>query len=148
MACCESQRWRSEETLAWLRVHGLHSIPRTIKAEIGDLVYNRDRSGASNEMGSLLDFDLCQGDDLCRQCPVGKIGNACPCISQGLVFLPLQAAAMCEMVEYEVNDDRSTTYMATPIAVAVREAVSPHANLVHLLCNLVEFSFHRVFVQF
>ena len=46
----ENHRWRSEETLAWLRVHGIHPVPRSIKAEIGDLVYNRDRNRASNEM--------------------------------------------------------------------------------------------------
>ena len=39
-----------EETLVWFRVHGLRSVPRSIKAEIGDLVYNRDRSRASNDM--------------------------------------------------------------------------------------------------
>ena len=46
----ESHRWKSEETLAWLQVHGLRSVPRCIKAVIGDLVYNRDRSRASNDM--------------------------------------------------------------------------------------------------
>ena len=33
-------RWQSEETIAWLRKHGLHTVPNSIKAEIGDLVYN------------------------------------------------------------------------------------------------------------
>ena len=45
-----NHRWKSEETLAWLRVHGLRSVPRSIKAMIGDLVYNRDRSNASTAM--------------------------------------------------------------------------------------------------
>ena len=38
----ETHRWRSEETLAWLRTHGLFSVPRTIKEERGALVYDRD----------------------------------------------------------------------------------------------------------
>ena len=46
----ENHRWRSDATLAWRRVHGLYSVPRTIKEEIGVLVYNRDRSRASNDM--------------------------------------------------------------------------------------------------
>ena len=35
-----SHRWKSDDTLAWLRKRGLHSVPDSIKAEIGDLVYN------------------------------------------------------------------------------------------------------------
>ena len=40
------------------------------------------------------------------------------------------------MVEDHVYDVWSMTYVATPIAVAVREAVSLHPDLVHLPCNL------------
>ena len=35
-----SHRWKSDDTIAWLRKRGLHSVPKSIKAEIGDLVYN------------------------------------------------------------------------------------------------------------
>ena len=35
-----SHRWKSNDTIAWLRKRGLHSVPDSIKAEIGDLVYN------------------------------------------------------------------------------------------------------------
>ena len=46
----DDHRWRSEATLAWLRVHGLFSVPRSIKEEIGALVYNRECSRALNSM--------------------------------------------------------------------------------------------------
>ena len=36
----DSHRWKAEETIAWLRKHGLHSVPNSIKADIGDLVYS------------------------------------------------------------------------------------------------------------
>ena len=49
MCLHETYRWRSANTIAWLRIHGLHSVPNSIKAEIGDLVYNGDRSRASND---------------------------------------------------------------------------------------------------
>ena len=49
MCLDETHRWRSADTIAWLRTHGLHSVPNWIKAEIGDLVYNRDRGRASND---------------------------------------------------------------------------------------------------
>ena len=35
-----SHRWKSDDTIAWLRKRGLHSVPDSIKAEIGDLVCN------------------------------------------------------------------------------------------------------------
>ena len=40
MCLDDSHRWKAEETIAWLRKHGLHSVPNSIKADIGDLVYN------------------------------------------------------------------------------------------------------------
>ena len=40
MCLHSSHRWKSEDTIAWLRARGLHSVPNSIKAEIGDLVYN------------------------------------------------------------------------------------------------------------
>ena len=52
MCLDESHRWKSAETIAWLRTRGLHSVPNSIKADIGDLVYNgpsrnvRDESAA------------------------------------------------------------------------------------------------------
>ena len=49
MCLDETHRWKSEDTLAWLRVHGLYSVPRSIKAELWDLVYNREESRASND---------------------------------------------------------------------------------------------------
>ena len=49
MCLDETHRWRSADTIAWLRTHGLHSVPNSIKAEIGDLVYNGARGRASND---------------------------------------------------------------------------------------------------
>ena len=52
MCLDDAHRWRSEDTLEWLRVHGLHSVPRSIKAEIWeiwDLVYRQEGSRASND---------------------------------------------------------------------------------------------------
>ena len=40
MCLNDSHRWQLEKTIAWLRKHGLHTVPNSIKAEIGDLVYN------------------------------------------------------------------------------------------------------------
>ena len=34
----EAHKWRSKDTIAWLQIHGLYSVPSSIKAEIGDLV--------------------------------------------------------------------------------------------------------------
>ena len=50
----ESHRWRSAETIAWLRKRGLYLVPFSIKAEIGDLVHNRVNSRASNDPTSGL----------------------------------------------------------------------------------------------
>ena len=50
MCLDEGHRWRSAKTLKWPQVHGLYSVPRNIKAEIGALVYNSDRGRASDEM--------------------------------------------------------------------------------------------------
>ena len=44
MCLDESHRWRSADTIAWLRTRGLHSVPNSIKADIGDLVYNGPRN--------------------------------------------------------------------------------------------------------
>ena len=49
MCLDEAHRWRSADTIARIRAHGLYSVPNSIKAEIGDLVYNRDRGRASND---------------------------------------------------------------------------------------------------
>ena len=49
MCLDETHRWRSADTIVWLRTHGLHSVPNSIKAEIGDLVYNGARGRASND---------------------------------------------------------------------------------------------------
>ena len=52
MCLDESHRWKSAETIAWLRKQGLHLVPNSIKADIGNLVYNgasrnaRDKSAA------------------------------------------------------------------------------------------------------
>ena len=50
MSLDESHRWRSDKTLQWLRSHGLYSVPRNIREEIGGLVYNSDRGQASEDM--------------------------------------------------------------------------------------------------
>ena len=45
----EEHRWKSTATIEYLRTHGLQSVPNSIKAIIGDLVYNGTRSRASND---------------------------------------------------------------------------------------------------
>ena len=40
---------KKKETIAWLRKHGLHSVPNSIKADIGDLVYNGPKKTALDE---------------------------------------------------------------------------------------------------
>ena len=42
MCLDEGHRWKSTKTLRWLRVNGLYSVPRNIKAEIGAMVYNSE----------------------------------------------------------------------------------------------------------
>ena len=49
MCLDEAHRWKSTATIEYLRTHGLHSVPNSIKAIIGDLVYNGTRSRASND---------------------------------------------------------------------------------------------------
>ena len=55
MCLDESHRWRSADTIAWLRmrVRGLHSVLNSIKADIGDLVYNGPRNKASDDSAVL-----------------------------------------------------------------------------------------------
>ena len=50
MSLDNCHRWRSEKILRWLQVHGLSSVPRNIKEEIGPLVYNLDRSKGSDDL--------------------------------------------------------------------------------------------------
>ena len=47
MCLDESHRWKSADTIAWLRTRGLHSVPNSIKADIGDLVYNGPKNARS-----------------------------------------------------------------------------------------------------
>ena len=94
-----SHRWKSADKIAWLRTRGLHSVPNSIKADIGDLVYNGPKRNALDESAALapppgrfvfntggratthhLDYKYCrclvgQIGNL-RRCPVGEIGNA------------------------------------------------------------------------
>ena len=49
MCLDDSHRWKAEETIAWLRKHGLHSVPNSIQADIGDLVYNGPKKTALDE---------------------------------------------------------------------------------------------------
>ena len=53
MCLDDSHRWKSNETIAWLRTRGLHSVPNSIKAEIGDLVYNGPKKNSLNETEAL-----------------------------------------------------------------------------------------------
>ena len=52
MCLDETHRWRSADTIAWPRTNGLHSVPNSIKAEIGDLVYNGARGRAIHHRAS------------------------------------------------------------------------------------------------
>ena len=49
MSLDRDHRWKDPKTLEWLRTHGLYSVPRNIKEAIGNLVYNSDRSRASDD---------------------------------------------------------------------------------------------------
>ena len=52
MCLHSSHRWKSEGTFAWLRARSLHTVPNSIKAEIGDLVYNGPKKNAlGNDAG-------------------------------------------------------------------------------------------------
>ena len=53
MCLDESYRWRLADAIAWLRTRGLHSVPNSIKADIGDLVYNGPRSKAPDNSAAL-----------------------------------------------------------------------------------------------
>ena len=48
-----SHRWKSADTIAWLRTRGLHSVPNSIKADIGNLVYNGPKKNALDELADL-----------------------------------------------------------------------------------------------
>ena len=50
MSLDSGHRWRSKKTLRWLQVHGLSSVPRNMKEEIGSLVYKLDREKESDDM--------------------------------------------------------------------------------------------------
>ena len=85
MCLDDSHRWQSEETIAWLRKHGLHAVPNSIKAEIGDLVYNGPKKKSLDEpasfapppgrfvyfTGSRASNDPPPGLWICCRCPVG-----------------------------------------------------------------------------
>ena len=53
MCLHDSHRWRSADTIEWLRTRGLHSVPNSIKADIGDLVYNGPRSNTLDDSAAL-----------------------------------------------------------------------------------------------
>ena len=48
MCLDESHRWKSADTIAWLRTRGLHSVPNSIKADIGDLVMDPEAMFVTN----------------------------------------------------------------------------------------------------
>ena len=62
MCLDEAHRWKSTATIEYLRTHGLHSVPNSIKAIIGDLVYNGTRSRASNDPPPGLWWMIRRGD--------------------------------------------------------------------------------------
>ena len=43
MGLSERYRWRSAKTIRWLKLRGLASVPRTIREELGALVYSLDK---------------------------------------------------------------------------------------------------------
>ena len=49
MCLSEDRRWRSHATISWLRKHGLQSVPISLRAEIGNMVYNGTLSRASDD---------------------------------------------------------------------------------------------------
>ena len=49
MCLYETHRWKSADTLTWLREHGLLPVPLIMRSEIGALVYGGTRSRASND---------------------------------------------------------------------------------------------------
>ena len=53
MCLDDSHRWKSNETIAWLRTRELHSVPNSIKADIGDLVYNGPKKNSLDETAAL-----------------------------------------------------------------------------------------------
>ena len=103
-----SHRWKSDDTIAWLRKRGLHSVPTSIKAEIGDLVYNgpkqnNDSTASTSPPGRFVYFtgsrasnDPPPGLWNLMPMPVGQIGNSAPmsrrlnrespCEARGLLY--------------------------------------------------------------
>ena len=75
MCLDDSHRWKSEETIAWLRKQGLHSVPNSIKAEIGDLVYNGPKKNSLEETAALAPppgrFVYFTGSRACNDPPRG-----------------------------------------------------------------------------
>ena len=71
-----SHRWKSEDTIAWLRKRGLHSVPNSIKAEIGDLVYNGPKQNVPDDSTAFAPPAgrfVYSGGHLIRPCPPPKI---------------------------------------------------------------------------
>ena len=54
MCLDKSHRWKSADTIAWLRTRGLQSVPNSIEADIGDLVYNGPRSNVRDKTAAPL----------------------------------------------------------------------------------------------
>ena len=54
MCLHDSHQWRSADTIEWLRTRGLHSVPNSIKADIGDLVYNGPRSKTPDDSAAIV----------------------------------------------------------------------------------------------
>ena len=109
MCLDESHRWKSADTIAWLRTRGLQSVPNSIKADIGDLVYNGPKSNARDE--SAAPWAVCMRSSIQRSAtwtmnllPMSRRLNResepmshweCPCEARGYLasgptsFLPL-----------------------------------------------------------
>ena len=96
MCLDDSHRWKSAETIAWLRVRDLHSVPNSIKADIGDLVYNgpsrnvRDESAAPSSIQRSTTWTmnlLPMSRRLNREYePMSRrLNRECPCEAKGYI---------------------------------------------------------------
>ena len=80
MCLDEGHRWRSAKTLKRLQVHG--RVPFLAASRLRSELWSMTVIKAKHRAPWSLHLD-CDNSLSLRRCPVGQIGNACPCISQG-----------------------------------------------------------------
>ena len=120
MCLDEAHRWKSPARIKYLRTRGLDSVPNSIKAIIGNLVSNGTRSRASNN--PLLVPTYCNGLIL----------------RVDAIYIQMALLASLTVFPLECKIRWSLTYVATPIAVAVRGVLFTSSGLTNLTSRGVQ----------